>query len=342
MSTPTAEHPATPTRELSYDQTVSRALVHRWALSEVFLCDSHRTDDTHFTAAAQLPLSHGYFRDHPGGEGHHDTLLVLESCRQAVTYAAHVHQGVPRQTTFMVTSWGLDIDDATALRCGERPGELHIDGRITHTQQRGGRLRRLVFAMRLTLDATPLGTLTMDVSCTPTDQYHQLRRMQRGTDVPTAFTLPATPAATPVTPAHVARRNPHNVVLDGAHTHDGHLSAHLSPRTFANRSMYDHPYDHVPAMVFSEAARQCALLLRPSHTTTNNTNTTATATAGSVPQPLHLHGTFQRFAELDDEVHLTATPLTDPETTPTAGPDTFRMTARQQDHTVAEITLTLG
>ncbi|MGG7576144.1 AfsA-related hotdog domain-containing protein [Streptomyces sirii] len=179
--------------------------MHRWALSEVFLCDSHRTDDTHFTAAAQLPLSYGYFRDRSGGEDHHGTLLVLEGCRQAVTYAAHVHQGVRRETTFMVTSWGLGIDDATALRCGERPGELHIGGHITHSRQRGGRLRRLAFAMQLSLDAEPLGTLTWTSAAphrpVPPTTPHAAQHRR-----PIAFTVPATRAADPVTPR--TRRTP--------------------------------------------------------------------------------------------------------------------------------------
>ncbi|ARX84614.1 MULTISPECIES: AfsA-related hotdog domain-containing protein [Streptomyces] len=314
-----------------YDRTVSRALVHRWALSEVFLTDSVSVGDGLFVAGAQLPLTHGYFRDHIPGRRHHDPLLVLESCRQAVTYASHVHEGVPADTTFMVTSWTLDIADPAALKCGERPGELRMDGEVTDRRRRGGRLRGLAFAMDLTLDGRPLGRLTMDTNCTPTDQYHALRRMQRGTAVPTAFDLPADPAGEPVEPALVCRLDSANAVLDAVRRQGAALTARLSPRTYRNRSMYDHPYDHVPAMVFSEAARQCGLLL----------GADASAVTGSPPDSgprrvLRLHGSFVKFAELDAEVLLSAAPEDG------AGPGAFRMAAVQGDETVAEVRVTLG
>ncbi|MFC4564292.1 AfsA-related hotdog domain-containing protein [Nocardiopsis mangrovi] len=308
-----------PMLDVDYDRTVSRAMVHRWSLSEVFLTDSRPVDETRFAAAAQLPLSHAYFGDHPGLPGVHDPLLVLESCRQAVTNAAHAHHGLPASTTFMVTSWSLDIVDQDAMAHGMRPGSLYMDGEVTTRQKRGGRLRRLVFAMDLRLDGRPLGRLSMDVSCTPTDQYHALRAMQRGGDVPNAFALSADPAAEPLEPALAHRRDPVNSVLDGVvHTGDG-VEALLSPRSFRNRSMYDHPYDHVPAMVFSEAARQVAQLL----------------TGGEAPRPVvRLDGEFRKFAELDAPVALSGAPA------PGAG--AYRLTAVQQDDVVADITVVLG
>ncbi|MBB5119739.1 hypothetical protein AF335_12420 [Streptomyces eurocidicus] len=327
---PAAVQEPAPAPVPAFERTVPRGMVHRWALSEVFLTDSVAGADARFTAAAQLPLSHGYFRDHPGpGRDFHDALLVLESCRQAVTYAAHAHEDVPLSTTFMVTSWSLDVPDPAALACGERPGELIAEGRVTDRQRRGGRLRRLVFAMDLRLDGKALGHLTMDVSCTPTDQYHALRRMQRGSAAPTAFTLPAGPAGEPAAPASVGRLDPGNVVLDAVRgTADGTLEAVLSPRTFRNRSMYDHPYDHVPAMVFSEAARQCAALL----------GSGGGADGGSGPgRVLRLDAEFAKFAELDEPVRLTA--AREPAA---AGPAAYRLTATQREDTVARLTITIG
>ncbi|MEV0279506.1 AfsA-related hotdog domain-containing protein [Streptomyces sp. NPDC050610] len=322
-----------PPQELSRERTVPRGLVHRWSLSEVFLTDSRATDGRAFVAAAQLPLSHAYFRDHPGRRAFHDPLLVLEACRQSVTYAAHCHQGVPEATTFMVTSWVLEVTGPAALDCGERPGDLTVHGEVTDRVERGGRLRRLVFAMRLTLDGRPLGTLSMDVSCTPTEQYHALRRMQRGSEVPTAFLLPADPYGEPADAARAGRLDPLNVVLDDARHAAGALESVLSARTFRNRSMYDHPYDHVPAMVFSEAARQGALLLDTDGGADGGTNDGTGAGAGRV---LRLHGSFEKFAELDDTVRLTTRP--DPE----RGPGSYVMTAVQSGATVAEVAVTLG
>ncbi len=165
----------------------------------------------------------------------------------------------------------------------------------------------------------------MDVSCTPTEQYHALRRMQRGSEVPTAFLLPADPHGEPADAARAGRLDPLNVVLDDARHASGALESVLSARTFRNRSMYDHPYDHVPAMVFSEAARQGALLL--------TADDGARTGAGRV---LRLRGSFEKFAELDDTVRLTTRP--DPE----RGPGSYVMTAVQSGATVAEVAVTLG
>jgi len=38
----------------------------------------------------------------------------------------------------------------------------------------------------------------------------------------------------------------------------GSTTAKVTPR-FSNRALFDHPYDHIPAMVITEAARQLAL-----------------------------------------------------------------------------------
>lgn len=309
--------PAGVAQDLAYEQTVPRGLVHRWSLSEVFLTDYRAVDDRGFVCAAQLPSSHAYYRDHPNLPGEHDTLNVLEACRQAVTYAAHVHQGIPRDTTFMVSAWLLEVTDPDALVGTQRPGNLQIAGVVTDRRARGGQVRRVAFAMDLTLDGRELGRLTMDVNCTPTGQYHNLRRLQRGREVPTAFSLPAAAAGAPVPPGRVGRFDPGNVVLDAVGPAEDGITAILSPRTFGNRSMYDHPYDHVPAMVLSEAARQCALLLCGNHF-----------------RLLRVDGRFQRFAELDAPVIVTAER--------NAEDGRVRMSARQGDVVVAEIDVVVG
>ena len=310
----TIAEPAT----LTTDRTVSRDLLHRWSLSEVFLTGYHRLDETRFAAAAQLPLSHGYFRDRVVAEDVYDPLQVLEAGRQAMTYGAHVHQLLPRDTAFLVRSWRLELASRAALRCGDRPGELRIEAAVER-HARGGQVRRLGFAMTLELDGRDVGELVMDIGCAPAEQYLALRRMQRGRDIATAFALPAGPAGRPVTPSDVDRRHPANVVLDGLRAEADALHAWLSPRTYRNRSMYDHPYDHVPAMVLSEAASQLGLLL------------TGGASAGRVAT--RVDGRFGRFAEVDAPVELTAVPL--------AAPGTSRTTAVQGGVVVAEIDVTL-
>ncbi|MBO0805533.1 MAG: hypothetical protein J2P25_20955, partial [Nocardiopsaceae bacterium] len=52
--------------------------------------------------------------------------------------------------------------------------------------------------------------------------------------------------------------NPMNVVLSGVSRAGGCVTADVTPR-LANRALFDHPYDHIPALVLTEAARQLAV-----------------------------------------------------------------------------------
>src|SRR5262245_47536291 len=74
--------------KLTYERTVERSLVHRAAVSEVFVTDLRSIDTDRYLAGAQLPLSHGYYSDHRPRPASFDTLLLLESCRQASIYGA--------------------------------------------------------------------------------------------------------------------------------------------------------------------------------------------------------------------------------------------------------------
>jgi len=307
---------------LDTDRTVSRELVHRWSLSEVFLTGYTGLDADRFTCLAQLPLSHAYYRDHVAAGGAHDPLLVLEAARQAMTCAVHAHQGLPRATALLALSWRLSVTEPGALACSVRPGELRIDGTVTERRVRGGQVRRLAFEFGLVLDGRPLGRVDMAIGTTPADQYVALRRMQHGGAIPTAFERSAEPAGTPVCPAEVDRENVGNVVLDSAVRDGDGLTAVLSPRMFANRSMYDHPYDHVPGMVLTEAARQCALLLSDN------------GSGGGVGRtPVWLSAEFDQFAEVDSPVSLTARP--------TGEPSRFELIATQAAARVAGIQLRL-
>jgi hypothetical protein len=70
----------------SFSNTVPRELVHRRAISEVFMTDIHRISEGRYLAAAQWPRLHPFF--HAGG-GAYDTALIAESLRQATILLAH-------------------------------------------------------------------------------------------------------------------------------------------------------------------------------------------------------------------------------------------------------------
>src|SRR5262249_37341832 len=76
----------------------------------------------------------------------------------------------------------------------------------------------------------------------------------------------------------------------------GVLSARLAPR-FDNPSLFDHGYDHYPAMVLMEAARQLSLLAADDGTGAMAQHAVATG----------FDAGFERFAELDAPVFVRTT-----------------------------------
>ncbi|MDQ3787781.1 MAG: hypothetical protein M3422_11120, partial [Actinomycetota bacterium] len=134
---------------------------------------------------------------------------------------------------------------------------------------------------------------TMTVQGVPKDQYGELRAYQRGgqTAPTTADLRPGTHSRTGLAaPSVVGRRIEANVVLADLRTGAERSSARLAP-DFSNTSLFDHDYDHFPAMVLIEGGRQLTL-------------------AGSGdPQgrvATAMRAEFLRFAELDRPTTFTA------------------------------------
>ncbi len=133
----------------------------------------------------------------------------------------------------------------------------------------------------------------MAVQGVPKDRYQELRAYQRaGSPPPTTAELrgaaprPGTLAA----PGSVARTLAANVVLADLRTGADTVEATLAP-DLANASLFDHDYDHFPAMVLIEAGRQLAL-----HATGDPTAHVVTA----------VRATFPQFAELDAPTSVVA------------------------------------
>ncbi|UUU22356.1 AfsA-related hotdog domain-containing protein [Streptomyces sp. DSM 40750] len=276
---------------LSFARTVERSLVHRAAVSEVFVTDLYQSGTAAFVAGAQLPLSHGYFGDHLREPASYDFLLLLESARQACTAAGHLYFEVPRDTVFLVNDWSIRIEDLDALTPGSRPGELRLEGTAERQEGRGGRLRGVRFDVSLRLGGRSVCRVEIGTSTSPAEDYQKLRFLQRRSAPPVTGDLGTVARGNAVGTAAVGRVNPLNVVLGEPVWADGAVSAQVEPR-LENRSLFDHSYDHIPAMVLAEAARQLAHLA--------GVPTAAAVTACTAR--------YLRFVELDSPVGATARP----------------------------------
>lgn len=310
---------------LTFHRSVDRRLVHRWGLSEVFVTDLVPIDETRYAAGAQLPLEHAYYGDHLAENPGYDSMLILESCRQAVTYGTHVHLGAPERTSFYVTGWSMRLDVPTAPERSARPGELGVLADVSDRRIRGGVLRSAVFTLGLRLDGGWLGEVVMRVGCLPTKEYDALRRYQRGTDTPTALDMRSQPRGELVNPTLLGRRNPNNVLVGAARADSDRWAATIPP-AFRNSSLFDHAYDHYPGMVLSDAGRQlCQLVDRDV----------------DAQRLVALDATFHKFIEVDAPVEMVAARceparLPDP-VRPATPPTTFAVSFTQSGEPAAEL-----
>ncbi|MFE6737096.1 AfsA-related hotdog domain-containing protein [Streptomyces tubercidicus] len=241
---------------LNFTRTVDRSLIHRWALSEVFLTDARSVDESEYLAAAQLPPWHAYYSERFSRLGAPDPLLLLECARQAETYGGHAFVGVPRDSKFLLRNWSVSLPGLLSAPVGDRPGELAMRVRTSNRRGAPGDVRRLTYDIGLELSGHRLGSVRMDVGYIPGEVYDSVREQGRGRPL-TPFSE-ITRSGPLVEPFLVGRSDPANVVLGEVLLGPDGASAPIRPPVH-NPSMFDHAQDHLPGMVLMEAARQLCL-----------------------------------------------------------------------------------
>ncbi|WP_327659686.1 MULTISPECIES: AfsA-related hotdog domain-containing protein [unclassified Streptomyces] len=287
---PTLSAPSAPHRseqaELSFTRTVDRRILHRWALSEVFLTDVHHTDDGGYRAAAQLPWKHPYYGDHLTRLDCPDPLLLLECVRQAETWGGHAVAGVGEDRQFLLRRWTMALPGLLTAPDTQRPAEVSVAVTTSGAQGPAGSPRRLTFAADVGVWDHHVGRVRIEVGYIPSDVYAAVRESGRGRPLPDFDALPRTTSS--LAPHWVGRTDRHNVVLDDI-TVDGQGTSARVCAPLDNRSMFDHAQDHVPGMVLMEAARQLCLFTGAE---LHGTSAAHTTVAG-------FDFSFSRYAELD-------------------------------------------
>jgi 2-oxo-3-(phosphooxy)propyl 3-oxoalkanoate synthase len=288
--------------QVLFDQTIPRHLVHRAAVSEVFLTDLRVTDETTFQVGAQWPRDHSFYRLQ--SPDRHDPMLLAETIRQAVLLIAHQVFEVPLDWKFV----------SLEKTCGVTPEGLETDGRpanilLSMTCHDIKRNKRGVTGMRVEIgcyrDGERIGGGELRWSVVPPAIYSRLRG-GRDKEI-----VSAGEPGVPVAGHLIGRERSRDVVL--------------SPMPAGNKwqlrvdqnhaVLFDHPVDHVPGMVLMEAARQAALL-----------------TVGAPDAlPVRCSFTFDKYVELDAPTIVTA------HTVPPAvhGNQGVRVVFEQESSTVA-------
>ncbi|MFJ8027576.1 AfsA-related hotdog domain-containing protein [Streptomyces sp. NPDC096311] len=274
------------------DARVRRDLVHRANDQEVLVSPPWRQGGGEYGSTTVTTGISPYYRDHPGSHWL-DALLLIEACRQAALSAAHEFAGLSRDIAFFFNSIDMEITDPAALAGVD--GELTIVTAFEQLRLRSdGTPKQIAYTQRGTDGSGRTVVRTsMAVQGVPKGRYQELRAYQRDGSVPptTAGLRPeAGRRAGLSTPQSVARTQTANVALARLRAGADGVSAALAP-DFANASLFDHDYDHYPAMVLIEAGRQLAL-------------------AGSRRPVEHVvtavRATFEHFAELDRETRIVA------------------------------------
>jgi hypothetical protein len=282
---------------LNFTRTIDRALVHRDALGEVFLTDTVSTAEDHYLAAAQLPRSHAYYGDRLLRPAMYDSMLLLEACRQATLAAAHRHYGVPTDHKFIITAHQIHLTHPQMAVIGSGPCELTMDVAITDRREREGRVTGLDHQLTLFVAGTEIGYATMGMRYKSPESYQRLRLSGRdGTPPPSSAAYAQPGFGTSADPAAVGRGKSSNVIVEKLATTGAGATAELRIPA-EHPSMFDHPQDHLPGMVLSEAARQMSVTAITEHCHLSPTKTFLS----------DLTADFNRFGELDANTRLEAT-----------------------------------
>ncbi|MFL1378848.1 ScbA/BarX family gamma-butyrolactone biosynthesis protein [Nocardiopsis protaetiae] len=238
-------------RELDYDATVPRGLVHRNAVSEVFVTDSRQTGETSFEVAAQLPRGH-VMLESPA----YDLPLLLEACRQTGVLVSHRHLDVPMDRAFIMHRMSLHITDLDGLRQGAEPARVLTRSDADLYRNKAGKLRGYDFRGEVLINGSEVAKATGALIFLGRPAYQALRAKGREA---LDWSAAAAPRAVPAPPAVVGRRDPRNVVItEPVQRGDEGWRATVVP-DHGHPHLFDHPLDHLPGNLLIEAARQVAV-----------------------------------------------------------------------------------
>ncbi|MER5310932.1 ScbA/BarX family gamma-butyrolactone biosynthesis protein [Streptomyces sp. NPDC002773] len=236
-----------------FTRTVPRSYVHRAAIAEVLITHWQTEGPDSFSVDAQWPRAHGFYG--AVGGGWHDPLLVGETMRQALLLIAHAEYGVPAGHQFLMGDKSFRITPE-GLRLEGTPADVTLHIRCHSVRRTGSRFAGMRTEITFHRDGVVIGTGGGSLSCINPNAYARVRsalgELPRQDTVPSPLTSLA--LLPPVDAALVDRDRAQDVVLSPG----GQAGTFLLRADRSHPVLFDHPVDHVPGMLLSEAVRQAA------------------------------------------------------------------------------------
>ncbi|WP_054010941.1 ScbA/BarX family gamma-butyrolactone biosynthesis protein [Arthrobacter sp. ERGS1:01] len=223
---------------LSFSTSMPRELVHRRAISEVFITDMADAGGSRVLVGAQWPRWHVFYGAGPAGV---DSALMAETLRQAVIVFAH-RRGVPLTHQFLMPHMAISL--AAAELDPRSPAEIVLELDLLRFSGPPVNPTGLLMAARFLSAGKELGRGEASARILGAAAYDRYRA-QRPTESDAGSSVP-------LDPLQVGHESIRNVVL----------AAGARPLSWALRVdqahpiFFDHPLDHVPGMLLVEAARQ--------------------------------------------------------------------------------------
>jgi 2-oxo-3-(phosphooxy)propyl 3-oxoalkanoate synthase len=286
-------HVATTDRvELSFEQTVPRALVHKRSLENVLLTEVGACAEDRFYCAGRVPAAHRFFND-AGRSPHTDILFFTELGRQASLAISHQFLRVgPDDVIVFEGSEATLAPGAWTAALQASPNDVLVEIHAREiTRCRHDVVSRVVaeHVMWIGGEQVFLGTGAWTVQ--PAALFQRLRRTSGCGPVATG-TVPT--GTSPTTRARLPRASGDNVVISPVRPGDAPdewaASLIVDP---GHPYFFDHACDHVPSMLLLEGCAQMALAVD------------TTASRASVAS---YDLTFGQFVECDRPATLTALP----------------------------------
>jgi acyl-coenzyme A thioesterase PaaI-like protein len=235
---------------LGFDTPVERTEVHKHDPGEVLITDSAAVGPDSFLCAASLPRLHPTYA--PAGAGHHDLLLLIEVVRQATIVVGHRHLGVPRDRQFLLREVELAVLDLDACRRSPDRARAIVDVRVSGVRRLDGVVAGFELTGRLSIDGATAAAAAGGCLCLAPEDYRVVRGQP---SLPSSRELEGRALRRRAAPAEVGQTEVVVTPIEGSNDGDACTEVIVDP---AHSTFFDHPLDHVPAMLLVQAARQVA------------------------------------------------------------------------------------